>query len=770
MEENNNKIGKIHNILDNLFLYCKNNKKGTFIVSFVASLCKYAGFDQYIKNKEQLKAYRYISENIIELPKLLSVNDFNFLVENKDLFLDFALQNKIGNDSQYLQSKEITSLLLSFADLKESDVVYNPFSGLCPFVLYSDHGDFEGEDINQDTWALSIILLAIKGVQANISLSDSFECLCRKSSYDVVLFNPPYFQRYAKLNEYIAVKRALTNKLRKDGKLVCLLPERFLNCKEGYPNELREYLTDKGYDTILISLPKKIRYQSFSTGDCLLVITKTKTHRLLLVDGTSYVKEKWKFDNVLDNEALYRDVVSKKYTIVYETTWESTVGKHIIPSQYVLEKKYIGSKFMSLGDLSMMEYGLPYNEDMDTIHILASDLKDNPFNCSLELNNLARAKSKRVFTINSGTLVFIKPTKKGFLLADLQVTEQCNLSWDNNIIAIRIIERTLLSESYLKCILKSEYIEYQLREIWKGVNVPKYVTRDIPFITIPVPSFEEQQNLIEKETTKWMKEKDKSIEESFKQYEKDIHCRKHALSQTLSGLTSLWKTMSIYRDKNNGILNGNDIIGNSKKILVNDIWQKVECRMLELQTQIEHLAEVEYNWGPVEDVDVLDFIRSYISSHNNDRYSMTLEHFEDDTNWKESVKIPRNALTHVFDNIVSNAEEYGFTDVNRDDYKISFSSLSDDYGEYEIMISNNGNPLPKDIDKNDLFNYGISTALNRASSVPGNRHVHSGIGLYEVKQLLKKYGADVKITTFGRKGDEVTVIITFSNFDKRYER
>ena len=86
------------------------------------------------------------------------------------------------------------------------------------------------------------------------------------------------------------------------------------------------------------------------------------------------------------------------------------------------------------------------------------------------------------------------------------------------------------------------------------------------------------------------------------------------------------------------------------------------------------------------------------------------------------------------------------------------------------MISNNGNPLPKDIEKKDLFNYGISTALNRTSTASGNKHVHSGIGLYEVKQLLNKYGADVKITSFGKNGSDVTVIMTFSNFEKRYER
>lgn len=769
MAEKNVNTEKIFQILKTLYLYCNNNEKGPFLFSFVASLCKYAEFDKYLKTPEQLKAYRYISEYIIELPKLLSEKDFIFLLENRDLALDVALQTKAGNDSQYLQSKEITSLFLSFANIKDSDKVYNPFSGLCSFELYSNAAVFDGEEINQSTWAVSIILLAIKGKKANISLGNSFESLNNKSEYNIVMFNPPYLNRYAEENEYIAVKLALENKLPEGGKLLCLLPERFLNCKKGYPDELRTYLMDKGYDTTLVSLPKKILFQSVTVGDCMLIITKTPNHRLLLVDGTNYVVGENTFNKILDNETLYRDVVSKKEDVVCETSWESTIGKNIIPTQYVLEKQYIGSQFMPLGDFSMLEFGLQYNEEIDTCHILASDLKDNPLDCSLDINKLEKSKTRRVYTISSGTLVFIRPTQKGVLMADLQVFEKCNLSWSTDVFAIRILDKRLLSETFLKCILKSKYIEYQLHELFKGSIIPKISANDIPYINVPIPSIQEQEIIIKKETSKWMKEKDRTIEESFRQYEKEIHCRKHALSQTLSGLSSLWKTLSIYRNNNNGVLDGKDVIGNNTKISVNEIWQKIENRMFEIQTQIEHLAEVEYNWGPVENVDVVDFIRHYISSHNNDRYAMELEHFDDDSHWKESVKIPRNALTHIFDNIVSNAEEYGFTDGNRNDYCISFSALSDDYGELQIMISNNGNPLPKDIEKKDLFNYGISTALNRTSTSSGNKHVHSGIGLYEVKQLLNKYGADVKITSFGKNGSDVTVIIKFSNFEKRYE-
>ena len=99
MVEKNVNTEKIFQILKTLYLYCNNNEKGPLLVSFVASLCKYAGFDKYIKTPEQLKAYRYISEYIIELPKLLSEKDFIFFFYYRDLDLDVSFHTYACSDS-----------------------------------------------------------------------------------------------------------------------------------------------------------------------------------------------------------------------------------------------------------------------------------------------------------------------------------------------------------------------------------------------------------------------------------------------------------------------------------------------------------------------------------------------------------------------------------------------------------------------------------------------------------------------------------------------
>lgn len=107
----------------------------------------------------------------------------------------------------------------------------------------------------------------------------------------------------------------------------------------------------------------------------------------------------------------------------------------------------------------------------------------------------------------------------------------------------------------------------------------------------------------------------------------------------------------------------------------------------------------------------------------------------------------------VFENIVSNAVSHGFTDPERKDYRIRFEESFIDIDCYEIRISNNGNPIPADINPDDIFLYGFS-----AASAGEN---HSGIGCADTRSILERYHATVSILSTPDKEFTVTYIITF---------
>ena len=71
--------------------------------------------------------------------------------------------------------------------------------------------------------------------------------------------------------------------------------------------------------------------------------------------------------------------------------------------------------------------------------------------------------------------------------------------------------------------------------------------------------------------------------------------------------------------------------------------------------------------------------------------------------------------------------------------------------------------MSPEIEEKNLYYYGYSTALNELSG-KSDGHRHSGIGLYEVQQILNKYGASVTTKMYG-ENDEYTVetIINFTD-------
>lgn len=103
-----------------------------------------------------------------------------------------------------------------------------------------------------------------------------------------------------------------------------------------------------------------------------------------------------------------------------------------------------------------------------------------------------------------------------------------------------------------------------------------------------------------------------------------------------------------------------------------------------------------------------------------------------------SFSFPKDALEHIFDNVVANAAAHGFTDESRTDYKIRFSWETQGM-DVVITIENNGTSLPNVVKPEDIFKSGFSTRLNHDG--------HAGSGGYEIASIMRKYHGDVEIVS-----------------------
>ena len=123
-------------------------------------------------------------------------------------------------------------------------------------------------------------------------------------------------------------------------------------------------------------------------------------------------------------------------------------------------------------------------------------------------------------------------------------------------------------------------------------------------------------------------------------------------------------------------------------------------------------------------------------------------------------------MDRVFDNIVSNAISYGFNDSSRLDYKIFFEEIIEDVDSYKVRISNNGSPIPGDMNVEDVFAFGYSSALNE---VDENGHEHMGLGAFEVRNILEDNGASVRLISTPENEYTVTYEITFTKTNLKDE-
>lgn len=265
------------------------------------------------------------------------------------------------------------------------------------------------------------------------------------------------------------------------------------------------------------------------------------------------------------------------------------------------------------------------------------------------------------------------------------------------------------------------------------------------------------------------KEKDQDLAN----YTKGIRLRKHALSQSLSSINALFDAVNTFRKRNFGSFDDNDVVSRVKGFTVADIFERMEKRMPEIMESVDHLADIDYTFGKVEHINPETFVEGYISSHNKDWMN-----FNASIDWTigeniarfdikqgdlvlvkkgnpiHTLSFPKDALTKIMDNIISNAKEYAFTDKERTDYDLYFSWRMNGT-DIVLEVANNGSPIPADRDVKSLLEYGVSSKLHCKG--------HNGIGCHEIKGIMNRYNGDFEILSTPQDRYTVRYLLTFKS-------
>ena len=281
---------------------------------------------------------------------------------------------------------------------------------------------------------------------------------------------------------------------------------------------------------------------------------------------------------------------------------------------------------------------------------------------------------------------------------------------------------------------------------------------------------QEQQKLVQNAMLKDYAAQEHFISLQEKGFKHSIRLRKHALSQNISAFDSLFRSLENCMSEHKGELKASERLSPVSTITVADAMQILHSNLEVICERLNHLTD-EQDWGTCEVIEPQQFIEDYEKQHKGMNFSF--EHlwykfnansFKKDIPDKKTGKLifrkgdpyhaawfPKRALQQVFDNIVANAREHGFTDKSRKDYVIQTSWTTDGLNMH-IEIANNGIALPSDIDTNLMLEYGYTTALNQNG--------HAGIGGGEMAEIMHKFGGNVRIISTPDKEFTVRYVLS----------
>ena len=269
---------------------------------------------------------------------------------------------------------------------------------------------------------------------------------------------------------------------------------------------------------------------------------------------------------------------------------------------------------------------------------------------------------------------------------------------------------------------------------------------DFLSIVVAIPSMEEQLRILNLDRQKALADTKKVIKKSFEAYKQDIRMKKHALAQRLATMNNWWKTLLIAREEGNGIVDDKAVVGQLHPVAVKNIYTQIghEINMLFKQLNSFNLGDAIDN---KEIFDATAFVQEYVKHHDPMfEYQCALP------DKPANIRFPKEAFQIILDNISSNACSHGFK--GREKEKNIIRIIAEIKGQDLIIrVDNNGKPMPVGMTAEKVFTYGDTTEEGSDE--------HGGLGCYQIKDLMTKFGGEVELELNPEAGFPVAYKLVF---------
>jgi signal transduction histidine kinase len=317
--------------------------------------------------------------------------------------------------------------------------------------------------------------------------------------------------------------------------------------------------------------------------------------------------------------------------------------------------------------------------------------------------------------------------------------------------AVYVKENVVLPE-YVVLELSKSYVQEQVMVLAKGDIIPRLGLNEFKCLRIAIPNIARQALKVERKLVDDQKNlhfskvnaelvalKDKQHED----YVKMLRQRKHRIGQLLGDLVPGFDTLDDFRKDNGGILKDTDVIAIKTGETVDDYFTILRNIINRIDTLVKNLTDRE-EWGKPSMIDIDDFLINLPNTHLKENFDFQFimsqdVHFDynEFETRKNIVLANESELSTVFENIIKNASKYGFTDEERNDYRIRISVdeyMIDNNQAVRICVSNNGTPIHPSLDRNRFFEWGYGNG--------------DGIGTWQLKDIIEHYGGSIRLNEY----------------------
>ena len=444
------------------------------------------------------------------------------------------------------------------------------------------------------------------------------------------------------------------------------------------------------------------------------------------------------------------------------------INEDILLPAYYLRLPNTGtplSKIVTVAEELVLSDECDPSEKVVTVNHLSNVFTKGAFKVE-DLTNLNSDRMRRYYRVE-GPAVIMAVSEQNIAIG--YTTDSSSFLVPRNLYALK--PQLGIDVKYLACMLFSKSVREQLTRLVYGKGISaRLASHWSDYTLFVIHPEQEQQAIVQNAILEDYATQEHSMVLQEKGFKHAIRLRKHALSQNISAFDSLFRSLEHCMSEHKGELKASEQLSPVSPITVADAMGILHSNLQVISERVNHLTD-DQDWGACEAIEPQQFIEDYEKHHTGTEFrfdhlwdDFEINYFEKDVFDKKTGKLvfhkgesmntawfPKRALQQVFDNIISNAREHGFTDKSRQDYVIQTSWTTDGLNML-IKIANNGTALPSDINTDLVLEYGYTTALNQQG--------HAGIGGGEMAEIMHKFGGDIRVVSTPDKRFTVTYVLT----------